>query len=194
MSEYNTEKSLLLLSALREIDLWQVTKYTKYWEGYYEMKAKALLLGLMLITTLLLAACNTDTQAADKNITGQTDEGVLPRIFIDESKDGQTIEVVAGCLVTITLESNATTGFRWELAEPIDEGMLALIDSKYTTAEEEDGDEPVTGAGGTEEWTFETLQPGDSTISMAYSRPWEGGEKGVKTFNVTIRSLSGRTP
>ncbi|HEY90485.1 MAG TPA: protease inhibitor I42 family protein, partial [Dehalococcoidia bacterium] len=112
----------------------------------------------------------------------------------DESKDGQTIEVAAGCLVTITLESNATTGFRWELAEPVDENMLTLIDSKYIPFEAEDGDEPVAGAGGTEEWTFETLAAGDSTISMAYSRPWEGGEKGVETFNVTIRSLSGRLP
>ena len=158
------------------------------------MKRKVLLTGLMLITTLTLAACNNNTQAADENITEQTDEGVLTQVFIDESKDGQIIEVAAGCLVTITLESNATTGFRWELAEPIDERMLALIDSKYIPADEAEKDEPVVGAGGTEEWTFETLTAGDSTISMAYSQPWEGGEKGVKTFNVTIISLSGRAP
>jgi len=158
------------------------------------MKRKVLLTGLMLIITFALAACNTNTKADNDTITEQTDEGVLTQVFIDKSKDGQTIEVAAGCLVTITLESNATTGFRWELAEPIDEEMLALIDSKYTTVEDEDKDEPAAGAGGTEEWTFETLRPGDTTISMAYSRPWEGGEKGVETFNVTIRSLSGRAP
>jgi len=104
------------------------------------------------------------------------------------------VEVVAGALVTVRLESNATTGFRWELAEPIDEGMLALIESKYTPPEEVEKNEQTVGAGGVEEWTFETLKPGDTTISMAYSRPWEGGEKGVRTFTLTVRSLSGRIP
>jgi inhibitor of cysteine peptidase len=163
------------------------------------MKEKAILLGLVFTATVALTACSANTQAVEEgptvdNTTEQTDTGVLTEVFVDESQHGQTIEVSAGWLVTITLESNATTGFKWELSEPVDEGMLALIKSEYIPNSETSQDEPVAGAGGTEVWTFETLAPGDTTISMAYSRPWEGGEKGAKTFTLTIRSLSGRAP
>ena len=162
------------------------------------MKEKAILLGLIIIATVALTACSANTQAEEgpavDNTTEQTDIGVLTEVFVDESQHGQTIEVSAGWLVTITLESNATTGFKWELSEPIDEGMLALIKSEYVLNNETNQDKPVVGAGGTEVWTFETLTPGDATISMAYNRPWEGGEKGVRKFTLTIRSLSGRAP
>ncbi|MBL7164935.1 MAG: protease inhibitor I42 family protein [Dehalococcoidales bacterium] len=163
------------------------------------MKEKAILLGLILIAAVALTACSANNRVTVEgptvdNTTEQADTGVLTEVFIDESQYGQTIEVAAGCLVTITLESNATTGFKWELSEPVDEGMLALIKSEYVLNNETNQDKPVAGAGSTEVWTFETLTPGDATISMAYSRPWEGGEKGVKTFALTIRSLSGRAP
>ena len=163
------------------------------------MKEKAILAGLMLIAATALSACAAETPAAQGDVGGgetaeQTDTGVVRQTFVDESQDGQLVEVVAGALVTVKLESNATTGFRWELAEPIDEGMLALIESKYIAPEDVNTDEETVGAGGVEEWTFETLKPGETTISMAYSRPWEGGEKGVETFSFTVRSLSGRLP
>ena len=157
------------------------------------MKRKMTLLVTMLLAALGLTACSAAAGVADET-TEQTDIGVLRQVFVDESKDDQVIEVAAGALVTVKLDSNATTGFRWELAEPIDEGMLALTESKYIPLEEVDEDEETVCAGGVEEWTFETLKPGDATISMAYSRPWEGGEKGVETFNVTVRCLSGRAP
>lgn len=163
------------------------------------MKVKMALLGMMMMTVTALAACSGVTQEVEDSPAAgdkaeQTDIGVVKQVFVDESQDGQIVEVVAGNLVTVTLGSNPTTGFRWELAEPIDERMLALIESKYVPGDESQQDKPVAGAGGNEEWTFETLAAGDVTISMAYSRPWEGGEKGVETFNLTLRCLSGRTP
>jgi len=162
------------------------------------MKGKTALLVITLLASMGLTACSAAAGANGAETAGdtteQTDIGVVREVFVNGSRDGHLIEVVAGALVTVRLESNATTGFRWELAEPIDEGMLALIESKYTPPEEVEKNEQTVGAGGVEEWTFETLKPGDTTISMAYSRPWEGGEKGVRTFTLTVRSLSGRIP
>ena len=45
---------------------------------------------------------------------------------------------------------------------------------------------PPPGTAGQEIWTFKALRPGTSTISMDYSRPWEGGEKGEWTFKLTV--------
>jgi len=148
------------------------------------MKSRLTLGSAMVLTLLALTACSAVIQANDQ--TEQTDIGVVEQVAIDTSYDGQEIEVPAGHLLVITLESNPTTGFRWELSEPIDKGILALIQSEYKPGERGKQNPPVAGAGGTEVWTFEALTAGEVTISLEYSRPWEGGEKAVQTFNLTV--------
>jgi len=44
----------------------------------------------------------------------------------------------------------------------------------------------LVGAPGEEVWTFKALKKGTSTIALEYSRPWEGGEKGEWTLNLTV--------
>ena len=149
------------------------------------MRTKLVPVGVMILAMVVLSACSGAIQAAGDE--EQTDIGVVEQVAIDASYDDQEVEVAAGNLLVVTLESNATTGFRWQLSEPIDEGMLALIQSKYMPGEDAEKDSPVVGAGGTEVWTFEALTAGKvATISMEYSRPWEGGEKGARTFDVTV--------
>ncbi len=164
------------------------------------MKARLAVLSMIVIGAMALSACSSTLNAAPwqedlATEVGQKTEIGIPRVTaVDVTSDGHVVEVVAGSIVEITLESNPTTGFRWELAGPIDDRMLALIESEYLLGEKARQDPPVPGAGGTEVWTFETLAAGDTTVSLAYSRPWEGGEKGIQTFTVTLRCLSGRVP
>jgi predicted secreted protein len=47
-------------------------------------------------------------------------------------------------------------------------------------------DENLVGAAGRDVWTFQALKKGTSNISIAYSRPWEGGEKGEWTFTAVV--------
>jgi len=44
----------------------------------------------------------------------------------------------------------------------------------------------MVGAPGAQVWTFKALKKGATTVSLDYSRPWEGGEKGVWTFELTV--------
>ena len=44
----------------------------------------------------------------------------------------------------------------------------------------------IAGTPGQEVWTFEALKKGSSTVSLEYDRPWEGGEKGEWTFELTV--------
>jgi inhibitor of cysteine peptidase len=85
---------------------------------------------------------------------------------------------------TITLCSNQTTGFAWtETAQISDQTVVKQTSHQYLAPGE--ADEPLlTGAAGKEVWTFQALKSGTSTISMEYSRPWEGGEKGEWTFSL----------
>jgi len=44
----------------------------------------------------------------------------------------------------------------------------------------------VVGASGKDVWTFKSLKKGTTIISFDYSRPWEGGEKGEWTVELTV--------
>ena len=103
---------------------------------------------------------------------------------VDASYNGGEVEVAAGGTIIVTLESNPSTGFSWALAENTDEGVLEEAGNEFQI--DDPADPPIVGAGGHEIWTFKALKKGTSTISMEYSRPWEGGEKGVQTFELTV--------
>ena len=148
------------------------------------MKTKLALVFMMATILLTASACSGEIMAAGD--TEDTDLGLLKQVTVDASYDGQDIHVPAGQLLVITLESNQTTGFRWELSEPIDEGILALILSEFEPGEKAKQNPPIYGAGGTEVWTFEVLTAGTTTIAMEYNQPWDGGEKAVQTFTLTV--------
>ena len=133
---------------------------------------------LGIVISLLLSV------ALGLGFIGCTSEETAPAepLQVDESQDGKEVEITTDQLLVVILESNATTGFQWELAELTNEATLEYVEDKYN-APEATG---LVGAGGTEEWTFRPLNEGTSTISMEYSRPWEGGEKAVETFTLTV--------
>jgi len=130
------------------------------------MKSKLVLICTIAAISLCLLACSS----APKSVS------------VDASYSGKTVEVGVGGSVVVTLESNPTTGFNWELVKISDESVLEQTDQKFEAPEAKG----VVGAGGKEVWTFKALKKGTSTISMEYSRPWEGGEKAAKTFNLTV--------
>ena len=103
---------------------------------------------------------------------------------VSAADSGSTIEMAVGETLNVTLESNPTTGFSWALAANSDEGVLQEVDHEYVA--DEAGETPMVGAGGVENWTFKALAKGETTISMEYSRPWEGGEKAAQTFELTV--------
>ncbi|MGB6874157.1 MAG: protease inhibitor I42 family protein [Dehalococcoidia bacterium] len=93
------------------------------------------------------------------------------------------VEVGVGDSFTVALCSNPTTGFNWsEEAQISDQTLLQQTDHKFV---DPTGGIGCAGAAGKEMWTFKALKKGTSSVSMEYSRPWEGDEKGAWTFNLT---------
>ncbi|MFC1847763.1 protease inhibitor I42 family protein [Chloroflexota bacterium] len=103
---------------------------------------------------------------------------------VDTSDSGSQIELAVGDTLRVELESNPTTGFMWVLAENSDGSVLQGEGHEYVM--DEAGEPPQPGTGGKEFWTFTAVATGETTISMEYSRPWEGGEKAVRTFDLTV--------
>ena len=84
------------------------------------------------------------------------------------------------------MESNPTTGYSWQLKQPLDEKIVQLESSKYIV-DPESSDR--VGAGGEEKWTFLAIKKGSAKISLKYVRPWEKDKPPVeeKTFLVRVR-------
>jgi len=88
--------------------------------------------------------------------------------FAEKSKQAKVIEVQAGQNFTIILKANATTGYQWQFAKPLDENLIQLISSKYLADKTN-----LVGAGGKQVWIFKALKAGQTNISFKYVRPWE---------------------
>lgn len=80
----------------------------------------------------------------------------------------KTIEVRVGKNAVITLESNHSTGFQWQLAKPLETDIIEFKNTEYVPS-----NTGRIGAGGKEVWTFKTLKKGKVEISLIYVRPWE---------------------
>lgn len=78
------------------------------------------------------------------------------------------VAVGSGKIFTLTLRSNPTTGYVWQLTEPLNKGVVQLVSHEYR------GDKTgLAGAGGREIWTFKAVAPGEAAIDLKYVRPWE---------------------
>jgi len=144
------------------------------------MKKILVIFGLMSIVLLSLAACGPSPQ-------DYVSWEVPIENFMNRNHFSDQIEVPVGNLFYLTLGSNPTTGFQWsEQAQISDPTVLKQINHEYISPESES----AAGTPGQEVWTFEVLKEGESTISMEYSRPWEGGEKAEWTYDgpMTLRS------
>jgi len=130
------------------------------------MKSKLGLICAIVAISLCLVACSSAPSL----------------VSVDASHSGQQVEVAAGGSVTVTLESNASTGFQWELVSISDEAVLEKVANTYEAPE----DTGMVGAPGKEIWTFSALKKGTSTISMEYSQPWLNGTKAAETFDLTV--------
>ncbi|MDQ7824550.1 MAG: protease inhibitor I42 family protein [Candidatus Eremiobacteraeota bacterium] len=103
-------------------------------------------------------------------------------VFVEASE--KPLQAEAGKEFTITVPSNETTGYKWELDGPLDEKLVTFVKSEYLEPRD-----PKPGAGGSEAWTFRAQRKGLVSISLKYVRPWEKNKPPAKqkTFTIQIR-------
>lgn len=104
--------------------------------------------------------------------------------FVCSCSQPNALRARAGEQFTLTLESTPTTGYSWQLAEPLNERIVQLVGSDYTPARTD-----RVGAGGAETWTFLAVNKGSAKIALKYARPWEKDKPPVeeKSFLVKVR-------
>ena len=105
-----------------------------------------------------------------------------PRLWW-EAYDGR-VTVVLGRVFTVTLESNPSTGYRWEWVDHQDSIVEQMGEAQFKPRET--GDPPLVGAGGWESFDFKAVHQGQMTLKLVDRRPWEEGVEPLKTFSLQV--------
>ncbi|MBI5301384.1 MAG: protease inhibitor I42 family protein [Chloroflexi bacterium] len=105
-------------------------------------------------------------------------------VNVDANANGGQKQVARGQTLFVTLESNPSTGYRWDVVE-ID-GAVLRQSSESVFKSFSISNPPLLGMGGTETFRFETLGAGMTTLKMVYHRVWENDVPPLKTFTVQV--------
>ena len=162
------------------------------------MKLLLTLIIFMLVDFIAASGCvaaayGEGAHAVYTAVAGQADMGTTETVgskagipvskqeSSDKENAGAQFDVTVGQELSITLASNVTTGYHWELASPLNEAMIQLVASEYKAPETK-----LTGVGGQEIWTFRAVGQGQTLIHLKYVRPWEKDVAPARTASYTV--------
>ena len=106
-----------------------------------------------------------------------------PGIDLDAANNGVTLETTSGVTINLTLDSNATTGYKWSLVTDPNGSVLKLVSSDYVSPSS--SGTPLVGAGGKQIWKFQATGRGTTSLNLAYFRPFDPTQV-AKQFTATI--------
>jgi inhibitor of cysteine peptidase len=135
------------------------------------MRAAAGPLGVVLLAaSLVLVACDSSPEPTSTTVN------------LTAADNGTTRTLHPTDALVVTLDSNVTTGFRWELSGRPDTNVMSLEGSEYLAPSTSPG---VVGAGGQEVWRFRAVGEGTTTLELTYQRA--SGETSGQPFTITVR-------
>ncbi|MEZ4502537.1 MAG: protease inhibitor I42 family protein [Dehalococcoidia bacterium] len=103
------------------------------------------------------------------------------RVGADDS--GSSVSLEVGQRLRVTLESNPTTGYSWQLTGAPDPAVLEQVLGPIYIG----GASDLVGAAGTETFDFLAVGAGTTSISLEYARPFEANSMtDAWTIDVTV--------
>jgi inhibitor of cysteine peptidase len=121
---------------------------------------------LILSLALLLAACAPIQPHA---------------VLLDAGDSGGSVALEPGQLMSVVLEANPTTGYRWDPID-LDEAVLTQVSGEFNPPASD-----AVGASATQTLIFRAVAPGATTLTLGYARPWEEGVEPAQTFTVGVQ-------
>jgi inhibitor of cysteine peptidase len=101
----------------------------------------------------------------------------------DEKDNGALVEVRRGAKITIELNENPTTGYRWMITG-IDEAFLVPEGDAFVPP-----DQKSPGAGGLRRFFFRAKSEGSTALTLINKRVWQSDDQAVGTFKLATRIL-----
>jgi inhibitor of cysteine peptidase len=99
-----------------------------------------------------------------------------------EEEDDCPLQLESRQYLVLTLPSNPSTGYRWQVRESASRVLRNLGPEVYSEAK----DSGVVGSAGQSTWRFQAVQTGQDSLLLVYQRPWEVGKEPEKIFDCAI--------
>jgi predicted secreted protein len=84
-------------------------------------------------------------------------------------------------MLSLELDSNATTGYSWEMTFPENGKVIKGFGKPRYVQKSE-----LVGAGGFQLFRFHPVKKGTAVLKFEYKRSWETGIKPAKTYVVRV--------
>lgn len=100
----------------------------------------------------------------------------------------ELISVRVGETVSVTLEGNPTTGYTWNLAEPMKANAPVLVTMSYGRVPDADEENPCCGSPCPTIVKMTGVHAGAASVTLEYKRIWETDTpaRKTRTFVVTV--------
>ncbi len=95
--------------------------------------------------------------------------------------NGALVQLPRGAKITIELEENPSTGYRWMISS-IDKSFLVPEGDAFLT-----GDPMSPGAGGLRRFFFRAKSSGCTELNLINKRAWQRDDQAVGSFKLAIQ-------
>ncbi|GLO41990.1 MULTISPECIES: protease inhibitor I42 family protein [Pseudomonas] len=86
-----------------------------------------------------------------------------------------------GQVLTLSLPSNPSTGYRWRVENPASNVLKSLGPEVYNAPEED-----MVGSAGVSTWRYKASSVGTSQLLLLYQQPWAKDVAPVQTFECKV--------
>lgn len=104
-------------------------------------------------------------------------------VEVTAKDNGKTVSAAIGNLVRITLESNPSTGYNWELRD-FEYGAATFHSSDLVARK---SGNVLMGAPGDTVIVLQAVEPGIQKITAVYRRPWEAPDQIAASFSFELK-------
>lgn len=105
----------------------------------------------------------------------------MSKLTLSQADSGTVLTLKRGQTLTLRLDENSTTGYRWSLSA-LDTEVLQLKSDDINL-----GSNLGMGGGGQRVFTFQANNPGRVKLQLKNLREWVGEESTIEEFQVTVQ-------
>lgn len=107
--------------------------------------------------------------------------GTAPKtVTVTQEDDNRSVKLQVGDILEVTLDANPTTGYQWEVTQVDTSVLKETGEPVYATSE------AGLGSGVKVTLRFEAAADGETTLNLAYHRPFETDTPPAKTFSLSV--------
>jgi len=162
---------------------------------------RRLRIGSLILLALALALTLSSSALSDSPLQGPPPP---TEVNVRGEDDGARIQLSEGQILVISLESNPSTGYTWEvdhagarvegrrILQQVGESEFRPQPAAVETARSRELPH-LLGAPGTQILRFEAVEAGQTTLRLIYRRPWEQDVGPARTYSLHVDAVGSFT-